>query len=181
MNSEAGTPEEEKDLGGNAGARPKIPRSRGITIGRLSRWILGAVFIYLGLTKAWHPVEFLKVVRQYGVVENHLGLNLIAAILPWFEVFCGALLVCGIAVRGSALALLALLAGFSALVFGRAWGIHETQAIRFCAVRFDCGCGAGEVLICRKLLENAVLSVLCVVIVLRGGCSRPALRRDFWK
>ena len=132
---------------------------------RVARWILGAVFIYLGLIKALHPVDFLKVVRQYDVFENHIALNLIAAVLPWFEVFCGLLLVAGIAVRGSALALLALLFPFSAMVFRRAWLLHQEQAIPFCAVRFDCGCGTGEVLICGKLLENVLLALLTLVVL----------------
>ena len=36
----------------------------------LARWILGALFIYMGLNKALHPVEFLKLVRQYELVQT---------------------------------------------------------------------------------------------------------------
>ena len=52
----------------------------------VARWLLGAAFLYLGLNKALHPVEFLKLVRQYELVQSSLLLNLMAAILPWFEV-----------------------------------------------------------------------------------------------
>jgi uncharacterized membrane protein YphA (DoxX/SURF4 family) len=138
---------------------------------RVARWILGAVFIYLGVIKALHPVDFLKVVRQYAVVENHVGMNLIAAVLPWFEVFCGLLLFAGIAIRGSAAALMMLLIPFSGVVTWRAWLIHQGQAIPFCTVQFDCGCGTGEVLICAKLLENTLLLILCVLVLFR---ARPA-------
>jgi uncharacterized membrane protein YphA (DoxX/SURF4 family) len=134
----------------------------------LARWTIGAVFIYLGLVKALQPVDFLKVVRQYGVIEHHVLLNLVAAVLPWFEVFCGVLLMIGIAVRGSALMLLVMLMPFSAMVFQRAWSLHRAQAIPFCAVRFDCGCGAGEVLICGKLLENGLLILLAIIVLIRG-------------
>jgi uncharacterized membrane protein YphA (DoxX/SURF4 family) len=146
---------------------------------RVARWILGGVFIYLGLIKALHPVDFLKVVRQYNVIENHVGLNLVAGVVPWFEVFGGLLLVAGIAVRGAALALLALLLPFSAIVFQRAWILHHEQAIPFCAVRFDCGCGTGEVLICGKLLENALLVLLAILVVVRHrrSTSAPAVAR----
>lgn len=133
----------------------------------LARWILGSVFIYLGMTKALHPVDFLKILRQFGFTENPFGLNLIASALPWFEVFCGMLLVAGIAVRGAAIALLALLLPFSWLVFRRAWTLHHDQGIPFCAVHFDCGCGAGEVMICRKLLENAFLMLLGGLVLVR--------------
>src|SRR5881392_4191009 len=64
----------------------------------LARWVLGGVFIYMGLSKALNPVEFLKLVRQYEMVSNPILLNSIAAALPWFEVFCGVLLLSGVAV-----------------------------------------------------------------------------------
>jgi len=120
----------------------------------LARWLLGAAFLYLGLNKALHPVEFLKLIRQYDIVQDHLWLNSIAAALPWFEVFCGLLLLAGVAVRGTALMLILMLVPFTVLVFRRALAIKSAMAIAFCAVKFDCGCGNGEVYICHKLLEN---------------------------
>jgi uncharacterized membrane protein YphA (DoxX/SURF4 family) len=138
---------------------------------RLPRYILGGALIYLGLIKALHPVEFLKAVRQYDMIENHYVLNSIAAILPWFEIFCGILLLAGIAVRGSALVLLALLISFTGLVAKRGWLLHHERLIPFCAVQFDCGCGTGEVLICEKLLENVLLVFLATMVLLRARRS----------
>lgn len=126
----------------------------------LARWLLGAVFVYTGLSKALHPVDFLKLVRQYDLVQNSLALNSIAAALPWFETFCGLLLLAGVAVRGTGLTLLVLLVPFTILIFHRALAIQSALAIPFCAVKFDCGCGTGAVFICRKLLENFVLLLL---------------------
>ena len=131
----------------------------------LARWFLGGLFIYMGMNKALHPVEFLKLVRQYELVQTPLLLNLIAAGLPWLEVFCGTLLACGIAVRGSALILLAMLVPFTAVVLRRALAIHAAGDIAFCAIKFDCGCGSGEVFICRKLAENAGLMLLSVFLL----------------
>jgi uncharacterized membrane protein YphA (DoxX/SURF4 family) len=147
----------------------------------LARWLLGALFVYMGMNKALHPVDFLKLVRQYDMVQNHVFLNLIAASLPWFEVFCGALLILGVAVRGSALMLVVMLVPFTALVFKRAWAIHHLSLIPFCAIRFDCGCGNGEVLICGKLVENTLLTLLSAWLVtqrkhllcLRASVSSP--------
>ena len=34
----------------------------------LARLLLGVLFIYMGLNKALHPVEFLKLLRQYDVL-----------------------------------------------------------------------------------------------------------------
>src|SRR5690349_5446758 len=81
------------------------------------RWFLGAMFIFMGTTKALAPVEFLKLTRQYGVFENHVALNFVASTLPWFEVFCGVLLIVGIAVRGAALILVGMLVPFSILIW----------------------------------------------------------------
>ena len=126
----------------------------------LARWLLGATFLYLGLNKALHPVDFLKLVQQYDLTQNALLLNSIAAGLPWFEVFCGLLLLTGIAVRGTALTLLLMLVPFTILVWHQALLLQGAQNIPFCAVKFDCGCGTGEEFICRKLLENFLLILL---------------------
>jgi uncharacterized membrane protein YphA (DoxX/SURF4 family) len=128
----------------------------------LARWLLGAAFLYLGLNKALHPVEFLKLVRQYDITNDALLLNSIAAALPWFEVFCGLLLLAGVAVRGMALTLAAMLVPFTLLVLHRALLLQAALKIPFCAVSFDCGCGTGAEFICRKLLENLVLFALSI-------------------
>jgi len=126
----------------------------------LARWLLGATMLYLGLNKALHPVEFLKLMRQYDLTQDALLLNCMAAALPWFEIFCGLLLLAGVAVRGTALTLTLMLASFTVLVLHRALLLEAVQNIPFCAVKFDCGCGTGEEFICRKLLENLLLLVL---------------------
>ena len=126
----------------------------------LARWLLGAAFLFTGWSKALHPVDFLKLVRQYDLVQSFPLLNSIAAALPWFEIFCGLLLLAGVAVRGTALTSILLLVPFSVLVFHRALAIQSAWGITFCAVKFDCGCGTGTVFICRKLLENFLLLLL---------------------
>ena len=144
----------------------------------LARWLLGGLFLYLGLNKALHPVEFLKLVRQYELVQSPLLLNSIAAALPWFEMFCGLLLVAGVAVRGSALTALLMLVPFAFVVLDRALAIQAASAIPFCAVKFDCGCGMGEVFICHKLVENGVLTLLSAWLLARRGrhfCARYSL------
>lgn len=142
-----------------------------------ARWLVGGYFIYSGLAKALEPTEFLKLLRVYDVTTEPLLLNLVAAGLPWFELFCGLLLVLGVGVRGTALVAVLLLLSFTALVWLRALTIQETTGLAFCAIRFDCGCGTGEVAICRKLVENAVLIGLgfCLLV---GRRSRWALRHQ---
>jgi uncharacterized membrane protein YphA (DoxX/SURF4 family) len=140
-----------------------------------ARWGLGGLFIYTGLEKGLDPVSFLKLVRQYDMVQTSFLLNSIAATLPWFEVFCGALLLAGVAVRGTALTLAGVLIPFTAVVWHRALVLQAARAIPFCLVKFDCGCGMGEEFICRKLLENFGL-ILVALWLLAGRGRLLALR-----
>ena len=123
------------------------------------------MFCYMGLSKALDPVAFLKLVRQYEVFSSYSWLNLVAATVPWFEMFCGALLILGIAVRGAAVLLAGMLVSFTALVWWRALGLQAIEHQPFCSIRFDCGCGAGPVLICRKLAENVLLTALATSLL----------------
>ena len=140
----------------------RLPNHELVSV--IIRRILGDVFVYMGLSKALRPMDFLKLLRQYEVIESHILLDFIAAVLPWFEVLCGLLLLSGIAVRGTACLALVMLVAFTLAVLNRALAIHSAKAIPFCAIRFDCGCGAGEVIICQKLLENAFLILLSAVL-----------------
>ena len=158
--------------------QPSWNRSAVDVATMLVRWLLGAYFLYMGLNKALHPVEFLKLVHQYDLAHDPWLLNSIAAALPWFEVFCGMLLVAGVAVRGSALMLILMLVPFTLVVLQRALAIGAAQAIPFCAIKFDCGCGTGEVFICRKLLENTVMVMLSAWLLSGRGrilCARYSL------
>lgn len=133
------------------------------------RWLVGAAFIYMGLNKALDPVAFLKLLRQYELTQNSLLLNSVASALPWFEVFCGLLLLAGVAVRGTALTLLVMLMPFTWVVLHRAWLLEAALKIPFCAVKFDCGCGTGEEFVCRKLLENFLLLLVCLWLLAGRG------------
>lgn len=143
----------------------------------VGRLVLGGFFIYMGFVKAMDPVGFLKLVRQYEVFHTPLLLNSVAATLPWFECFCGLLLVLGVAVRGTALVLAGILIPFTAVVWHRALELQDLKHIAFCAVKFDCGCGNGEEFICGKLVENIVLILIALFLVWSNGKGRTfALR-----
>jgi uncharacterized membrane protein YphA (DoxX/SURF4 family) len=141
------------------------PRSTRSWITVLCRLSLGAVFLYMGLNKALDPVGFLKLVRQYDMVQGPPLLNLIAVVLPWFEVFCGVLLMLGIAVKATAVVSILMLVPFTVIVIQRTLKIQALTGANFCSIRFDCGCGAGEVLICAKIAENAALTVLAALLL----------------
>jgi len=111
-----------------------VNRHWGNLTGVLARWILGGSYVYMGAMKALHPVEFLKLVRQYDLVHNAMVLDAIAAWLPWFEIACGLLLIAGMAVRGTALVSLAMLIPFTAAVLHRALALKSLLTIPFCMV-----------------------------------------------
>jgi uncharacterized membrane protein YphA (DoxX/SURF4 family) len=117
-------------------------------IALLARWWLGCVYIFMGLHKALpHPEYFVKLVRQYDMVTSPMLLNAIGAALPWFEVFCGLLLLLGVGVRGAALNSVIMLVPFTLIVLKRALLLAAVEGKGFCAVKFDCGCGARAVCI----------------------------------
>ena len=166
----------------NASLMASVPGQfrAGDILAVLARWFLGGMFLYMGFSKALHPVEFLKLVRQYDLLQHHLLLNFVASTLPWFEIFCGLLLLFGVAVRGAAVMLVAMLVPFTLAVLWRALEIHEAGNLAFCAIKFDCGCGAGEVLICRKLAENILLTGLSAALIFWRShrlCLRNSLSR----
>jgi len=144
----------------------------------LARWTLGVLFIYMGWIKAVDPEHFLELLREYHLTQNPWVLNTIGITLPWFEVFCALLLLAGIAVRGAALLLAAMLAAFTAAVAYRAVGVAATQAIPFCSVKFDCGCGGGAEFICAKLPEN--IGMLLIALWLLAGRGRSLCARYSW-
>jgi putative oxidoreductase len=152
---------------GGATSQPRVKFSAATAAVLLARLILGGVFIYMGVNKALHPVEFLKLIKQYELLSGPPWLNLIAATLPWFEVFCGMLLVLGIAVRGVSLNLLLMLVPFTIVIARRALEMSKTSGAAFTEIKFDCGCGGGEVVIWQKLIENSALILLAVLLLTR--------------
>lgn len=155
---------------------PSTQSSRAArVIHHLVRFALGGYLIYLGLAKALDPVGFLKLLREYELLASPLPLNAVAALLPWFEVACGGFLIAGIAVRGTALVVASLFFAFTAAIIHRALAIHAELGTSFCSIRFDCGCGAGEVLACAKIPENLVWLALATWLVFSRLSPRGCL------
>lgn len=103
---------------------------------------LGAVFVYASLDKIDKPREFAGIVYHYrllgpGGAAGYLPANLMAVVLPWLELVCGALLITGLW-RREAAALTALML----VMFVAAVGFALAQGIDIA----NCGCfsvGAG--------------------------------------
>ena len=74
--------------------------------------------------------------------------------------------------------LVAMLVPFTVLLLLRALAMREAGGLPFCAIKFDCGCGAGEVLICRKLAENILLTAVSGGLIFwrrNGLCLRHSV------
>jgi len=150
------------------GSRQKIVR----VIHHAGRLLFGAYLIYMGAVKALDPVDFLKLLREYQFLASPWPINAVAALLPWLEICCGLFLLLNTAVRGAALIVALMFLAFSAAILHRALALQAELSLPFCAVNFDCGCGAGEVFVCSKLTENAAWFLLALWLLLSRHSSR---------
>lgn len=144
------------------------------------RLAIGGLFIYMGIKKAMEPVTFLKLIREYEMFPDGLWwlLNFTAATLPWVETLCGLLLILGVARRGTALLIMAMLSVFMPMILLRGLGIHNAHDTPFCSIYFDCGCGAGIVNFCWKMAEDIALFFAALLILL-SRLHRFYLRIEF--
>ena len=84
-------------------ASPSTGNKRSVDIAALlARWLLGGLFLYLGVGKVLHPAEFVKLVREELAIANPVLSGLIITTVPWFEVLYGLLLLTGIARNAAA-------------------------------------------------------------------------------
>lgn len=102
----------------------------------LGRWLalgfrlyLGGVFVYASVYKIGYAAEFAESVASYQIIPA-LAVNIVALVLPWLELICGAMLVLGIRVRTVSAMLGAMLVVFCVAVAVNL--VRETP--------IDCGC-----------------------------------------
>jgi uncharacterized membrane protein YphA (DoxX/SURF4 family) len=101
-------------------------------IGTAARLGLAAVFLISGVIKAIDPDATYVAVRAYDVLPK-AGVELVAGVLPWFEIVLGLLLLAGIATRAVAVVSAGLLLVFIA-------GVTQAWAR---GLSIDCGCFGG--------------------------------------
>ena len=101
-------------------------------VGTAARLGLAAVFLISGVIKAIDPDATYVAVRAYDVLPK-AGVELVAGVLPWFEIVVGLLLLAGIATRAAAVVSAGLLLVFVA-------GVTQAWAR---GLSIDCGCFGG--------------------------------------
>lgn len=121
----------------------------------ICRFVVGYVFLSFGASKIISPEGFAKEIGYYDLAPLW-SLNLIAIILPWIEISVGLLLIFGVKIKAGALLSAGLLVFFIIMV-ASAWAR---------GLDINCGCSAGNPMKVGlpKILENAGLTVLCLLI-----------------
>jgi uncharacterized membrane protein YphA (DoxX/SURF4 family) len=110
-----------------------VNQSRALDlVGTLARLGLAAVWLVSGALKAIDPAQTYVAVRAYDVLPP-MGVEVVAALLPWVELALGLLLLAGIGVRIVAVLSTVLLVVYVAGV-SQAW-------VR--GLSIDCGCFGG--------------------------------------
>jgi uncharacterized membrane protein YphA (DoxX/SURF4 family) len=139
--------------------------NRGIldVIGTLARLGLAAVWLVSGGLKAVDPDQTYVAVRAYDVLPT-VGVEIVAALLPWVELALGALLLAGIGTRVVAVLSAALLLVFVA-------GVTQAWAR---GLSIDCGCfgggGAvepGETTYVQELLRDGGFLLMAAWLIVR--------------
>ena len=140
--------------------------NRGVAldvVGTVVRLGLAAVWLTSGILKAVDPDQTYVAVRAYDVLPM-AGVEAVAAILPWFEIALGVLILIGAGLRLVAALSAALLLAFIAGVV-QAWAR---------GLSIDCGCfgggGAvapGQTAYVQELLRDIGFIVLAAWLIVR--------------
>ena len=77
----------------------------------LLRLTLAAVFLWAGVIKIADPHQFATAISNYQLLPDVM-VNAMAVWLPWIEVVCGVLLICGVWIDGSLVIVNTLLSCF---------------------------------------------------------------------
>ncbi|HEX3818473.1 MAG TPA: MauE/DoxX family redox-associated membrane protein [Chthoniobacterales bacterium] len=59
-----------------------------LLVRRIIAALIGAVFLYAGVTKTLDPLEFARAISHYQIIPWSLGVRF-AFYLPWLEILCG--------------------------------------------------------------------------------------------
>jgi len=129
--------------------RPDCPDRQGTPGCILIRLGLGAVFVYAGIEKIIHPLDFASSVYNYQLFPLFL-IKPIALFLPFFEVIAGGFLLMGQYQRTMAWWTLILLG-----LFTLAMGINMARGLDI-----NCGCfspGSGQANLIPSILKNIAM------------------------
>ena len=137
----------------------------------IGRILLGAIFIYAGVSKILNPDQFAQAVMNYRIVPL-VSVNLFAIVLPWLELVAGILLLAGLFSGGSIVMITLLMALFL--------GAIGSALLR--GLDISCGCfspdGVYKITIL-YFIRDLVLFALALQVLFynRGILSMDTLRK----
>ena len=99
----------------------------------ICRVVVGGLFIYAALSKIIDPLKFAEEVRAYELAPVILT-NAVAIVLPWLELFAGALLIIGFWRAEARLLILLMMFGFT---FGKI-------SVEARGMDINCGCWGSD-------------------------------------
>ena len=98
-------------------------------IWRVLDFVIGGIFIYAGVVKAIHPLQFAYDIANYDAVPWQFGVRM-AFYLPWLEIICGGLLILRRFYAGA----LSIILGLTLMFIG------ATVSARVRGIDISCGC-----------------------------------------
>jgi putative oxidoreductase len=134
------------------------------------RVVLGLVFIYASIDKIAHPDGFAQNIYNYRMLP-HTVINVMAIIMPWMELACGALIVTGVFLRGSALWIALML-----LIFIMALSNAVARGLDI-----DCGCfrvEGGHSAGVRRLIEDVFMFAGALIVLFHASPALSLSRRS---
>lgn len=122
-----------------------------------ARLVLGGVFLFYSIGKIADPAAFAREIGNYHILPLY-AINILAIVLPWLELICGALLIAGAKLRASS-----AIVGSMLLVF-----IIAIYSAMSRGLNINCGCSTVNVEMVgwKKIGEDALWLLLAVYIII---------------
>ncbi len=119
------------------------------------RLYIAGLFIHAGMNKVNYTAEFAETIASYRMAP-YWAVNFMAVVMPWVELICGILLVCGIRVRSSIVVAGALLVMFTAGIL--------VNLVRNSPISCGCFHTMGEAISWRTLVRDLIWTGMAVHI-----------------